>query len=96
MFMDSDGDMFEWDEAKCCRCFEMRGFDFSIVQDFDFASAVVIKDDRFAYGEPRFRAFGPIADRLFVVVFTPRGPRLRIISIRRANKREERKHGQKT
>jgi len=93
MFMNSDDDMFEWDEAKSRRCLEARGFDFSIVLEFDFASAIVIEDDRFAYGEPRFRAFGLIADRLFVVVFTPRGSRLRIISIRRANKREERKHG---
>lgn len=53
------------------------------------------EDDRYDYGETRFVATGPIAalgDRLFVVVYTWRGPVRRIISFRKANDREARKY----
>jgi uncharacterized DUF497 family protein len=45
-------------------------------------------DDRFAYGEERLRATGEIGDRVHVCVYTPRGDVYRIISLRRANRRE--------
>jgi uncharacterized DUF497 family protein len=41
-------------------------------------------------GEARLRAIGRIEERLFVVVFTERGSMTRIISARRANRKEER------
>jgi len=45
-------------------------------------------DNRNAYGENRFVAIGSIDDRLHVCVFTMRGAVYRIISLRRANRRE--------
>ena len=41
--------------------------------------------------EERRLAFGMIAGRLFVCAYTMRGPVYRIISVRKANKREQRK-----
>ena len=52
-----------------------------------------LPDDRHDYGEGRHVLFGRLAGRLFVVVFTDRGDRRRIISARKANARERRDHG---
>ena len=50
-------------------------------------------DERKDYGELRFRAVGRIEGRPYMVVFTPRGKRLRIISMRRMHEKEARKYG---
>jgi uncharacterized DUF497 family protein len=50
-------------------------------------------DDRRDYGEVREVGVMPIRGRMFCVVFTWRNDARRIISLRRANKREMRKYG---
>lgn len=55
---------------------------------FDWASAVIVSDDREEYGEVRLRVTGLIDGRLHMAVVTPRGERLRLISLRKANNRE--------
>jgi uncharacterized DUF497 family protein len=49
-------------------------------------------DERFDYGEPRFRVIGRIDGDAFVVVYTPKLGRIRLISARRANRREVRRY----
>lgn len=83
--------MWEWDEAKRRANLEKHGVDFAFVTDFDWQTAVTIEDRRRDYGERRFSATGLIGDRLYIVVFTPRGDGLRLISLRRANMRDHRK-----
>lgn len=79
---------FEWDEAKSRATFEKRGFDFEYVARI-FESTVLEREDRRReYGERRIVSVGPIEDDLFVVVYTWRGDRRRIISARRASRRE--------
>lgn len=74
-----------------------RGLPFSLVRDeFDWASALVIEDTRRDYGERRYRAFGTIGDRLHVVVYTPRAGVMHVISLRKANRREERRYAAQT
>ena len=51
------------------------------------------RDERRDYGEERFVAFGYIGRRLHVCVFTIRGEAFHIISVRKANQREVKKHG---
>ena len=85
--------MLEWDENKSRKCLEDRGFDFSIAYDFDFTTAVIIEDDRFDYGEIRYKAFNMIGSVLYNVVFTRLGQNLRIISIRRVHKKEGKHYG---
>jgi uncharacterized DUF497 family protein len=46
-------------------------------------------DSRRQYGETRINAFGPIAGRLFACTYTVRGGTCRIISVRRASRREQ-------
>ncbi|MGN6516428.1 MAG: BrnT family toxin [Rhizomicrobium sp.] len=55
---------------------------------FAFETAVVDEDDRRDYGEARFQALGLIGARLHMLVFTFRGANVRVISLRKANKRE--------
>jgi uncharacterized DUF497 family protein len=56
--------------------------------EFDFESAVTTQDTRQDYGEKRFRSFGFIGPELHALVFTVRGESLRVISLRRVNRRE--------
>jgi uncharacterized DUF497 family protein len=79
---------FEWDEAKRAANLAKHGVDFAIVESFDFESAVVMTDDRDDYGEPREIALGFVGTRLHVLIFTWRNEIVRVISLRKANKRE--------
>ena len=54
---------------------------------------VTLADDRFDYGEKQTIAFGRIELRVFACVFTDRGAQRRIISLRKANSREVKRHG---
>ena len=57
---------------------------------FDWETARIEADDH--PEEPRWIGHGMIGSRLHVVVFTERGDRIRIISLRKANPREEQRH----
>ena len=56
--------------------------------DLSWDAALVWIDDRADYGEVRMVALAPIGDTLFFVAFVDREPVRRIISLRRANRRE--------
>ena len=73
-----------------------HGVDFSEAANFDWSEALVETDDRQNYGEPRFYAIAPIGKRLYVMVFTHRSIDIRIISPRKANKREVIQYVKKT
>ena len=47
-------------------------------------------DDRRDYGEVRMSAFGLVEGRLFVCTYTMRGETYRLISVRKANWKEQR------
>lgn len=88
---------FEWDSEKSDRCFAERGFDFAfVVRAFADPGRDVFTDERWEYGESRYILRGRIGGRLFVVVFTYRGSRVRIISARKANSREIADHERRT
>jgi uncharacterized DUF497 family protein len=80
----------EFDAAKNAANIRVRGLSFERVVDFDWDSALVIEDRRRDYGEPRFRAIGYLDARLHIVVLAPRDAAIRIVSLRRANRREVR------
>ena len=77
-----------FDAAKNARNIATRGISFEQAIEFEWDSALVVADTRRDYGEIRFQAFGLIAERLHVLVFTPRSGKTHIISLRKANKRE--------
>ena len=84
-----------YNPAKNARNIEDRGLPFAQVRDFLWSTALIVKDDRFDYGENLYQALGLIEGRLHVVVFTPQGDAVHVISFRKANKREVKNHGQK-
>jgi uncharacterized protein len=80
---------FEWDEAKSEVCFDQRGFDFAyVLRAFADPNRLISHDRRWDYGEDRYQLLGAADQRIFHVVYTLRGTRIRIISARKANKRE--------
>ena len=84
---------FEWDDAKSDACFADRGFDFAYVAHaFLDEHRIVGLDRRWDYGEDRYRLLGAVEGRVFVVIYTMRGSTNRIISARKANRREVREY----
>ena len=84
----------EFDPEKSARNAIERGLPFDRVNDFDWSSIVVFEDARTDYGELRLLLFGYIDGRLHAAVVTPRDDDLRVISLRRANRREIALYGQ--
>ena len=84
---------FEWDDAKSDACFTYRGFDFAYaIRTFLDGSRVVNRDRRWDYSEDRYRLLGAIEGRVFVLIYTMRGSAIRIISARKANRKEIREY----
>jgi hypothetical protein len=84
----------EFDADKSAKNVELRGLPFDLAAEFDFDSALVVRDTREDYGEDRFIALGLIGERLHVLAYTMRGDRLRVISLRKANAREVERYEQ--
>ena len=78
-----------WDEAKRRITFADRGLDFAWASQIVEVHEYIIEDRRFDYGERRFISLGDINGRLCVVVWTPRNGGRHIISMRKANGREQ-------
>lgn len=80
----------EFDAAKNARNIRMRGIGFERFSEVDLETAISVEDTRRDYGERRLRVLGYIDHLLHAAVITPRGDKIRVISLRRANRREER------
>ena len=81
--------MYEWDAAKAEANLAKHGIRFERAHDFEWDSAIERIDDREDYGELRMVALGFIGRRLHILIYTARQNVIRVISLRRANKREE-------
>ena len=79
----------EFDPAKSAGNAKQRGLPFELAADLDWDAAHTIEDRRRSYGETRYLAFAPMNGRLHVVCYCIRGEAFRIISFRKANRREE-------
>ena len=81
-----------FDPRKSERNLEERGIAFEDVARFNFGTAIYVIDERRNYGELRVRALGFIDEVLFALVYTMRNRTLRVISLRRASRRERRRY----
>jgi uncharacterized DUF497 family protein len=79
---------FEWDEQKSAWTLKNRGFDFAFASRIFEAPVLERLDARSEYGESRVQAIGAVEQDVLFVVYTNRDGLRRIISARRANKRE--------
>lgn len=64
----------------------------SLARAVDMRVLAILEDDRFDYGETRYRAFGMIDDQAHCMVFAERNNTMRIISLRRAHAKEMSRH----
>jgi uncharacterized DUF497 family protein len=85
-----------FDAAKNARNIATRGISFEQAADFEWDTALIVADTRKDYGESRFQALGLIAERLHVMVFTPRSGKTHVISLRKANKRKVKRYEAQT
>ncbi|MDP2255530.1 MAG: BrnT family toxin [Polaromonas sp.] len=69
---------------------------FERVANFYFETAVFRQDTRRDYGEIRLRALGYLDGRIHALVFAEAATGIRVISFRRANKREVLMYEQET
>ncbi|MBM3557452.1 MAG: BrnT family toxin [Alphaproteobacteria bacterium] len=83
-----------FDPDKNARNVALRGLSFDEAIDFDFQTALVQVDDRRDYGEKRLVALGYLGRRLHVLCFVEIPGGIRVISFRKANAREVRRHAQ--
>jgi len=81
--------VFVWDERKRKLNIKKHGIDFINASVIFDSYILTIEDNRFEYGEERFITFGLLMGRVVVVVHTENCTTIRIISIRRATKYEE-------
>ena len=82
----------EFDPDKNQRNIEQRGISFELAKSFDFDNALEVAQQ--VDGELRYFALGMIEHRLYALVYTLRFDVVRIISLRKANKREVRYYEQ--
>ncbi len=83
--------LFEWDDNKAKENLVKHKvpFDFAI-RVFDDECHITWLDTRFDYDEERFVTLGLIDGRLFTVAHTLRGEKIRLISARKATRKENR------
>ena len=82
---------FEWDRSKNEKNILKHGIDFrAAARVFDDPRFIVNEDDRHDYGETRYQIIGAVDPHgVLLVVYTERHEnKVRIISARKANKKE--------
>lgn len=85
----------EWDDRKARTNLAKHDVSFeTATKVFDDPNLLEMFDD--ASDEERFRAVGRVGTAVYVVVYTERGAKIRIISARKATNREEKAYYQQT
>ena len=79
----------EYPPAKRDATFAERGLDMARAAEIFSGATLTVEDDREDYGETRLITIGFLDSRMVVMVWTQRGAARRIISLRKANEREQ-------
>ncbi|MCP9840702.1 BrnT family toxin [Synechococcus sp. J7-Johnson] len=83
--------MISFDPAKRLRTLEQRDLDFLDAESVFDGPVIEIPDRRRDYGEIRIVCVGLLQGRAVIVVYTERNGIRHIISMRKANEREQRR-----
>ena len=83
----------EFDPDKRDKTMAERGIDFARAAEVFADRHFTAEDQREDYAEPRYITVGKLDARMVVMVWTPRGEARRIISMRKANEREQARFG---
>jgi len=84
----------DFDPAKDRANHDKHGVSLVMAVELDWEAALVWVDHRFEYNETRMIALAPKTGILYYVAFVDRGEVRRIISLRRANRREVKHYAQ--
>ena len=85
--------MFEWDEQKAERNQSKHSVSFRFAtRAFDDKNRLTVIDHRYNYGETRYISLAKIDHRVYVIAFTFRSSNIRLISARKANKKEVKRY----
>ena len=84
----------EYDPHKNQHNIRKRKLSFDLVEQFEWETALIWEDDRYDYSETRYCALGYIGVRIYHLVFTYRADIVRVVSLRKANKREVNKYAE--
>jgi len=82
--------MIDFDPSKEAINLSKHGV--SLARWVDLEVLAIVKDDRFDYGEVRYRAYGSIEGVPHCLIFTIRHEKYRPISLRRAHAKEMRRY----
>lgn len=82
----------EFDPAKRDWTLTERGLDFARAVEVFASIHYTIEDAREDYSETRYITVGKLDGRMVIMIWTPRGEARRIISMRKANEREQKHH----
>jgi hypothetical protein len=80
---------FTWDEKKRRANILNHGFDFVDAKKVFEGVTFTLEDDRFDYGEERFITLGLLKGTVIVIAHTEKGNEIRVISMRKATKHEQ-------
>ena len=80
---------FEWDEVKRRKNLRKHGIDFVGCKQIFLSDTLTAQDARHAYGEARFLTIGLLEGRVVTVAHTETDDLIRIISIRKATRNEQ-------
>jgi uncharacterized DUF497 family protein len=80
---------FTWDDRKSKTNLKKHGIDFADAETVFAELVLTFADDRFDYGEHRFVTVGMLNDIVVVVAHTEIDEEIRIISMRKATKNEQ-------
>jgi len=83
----------EFDPAKRKAILDTRKLDMADAGKIFDGPTLTVQDDRKDYGEFRYITIGRLKSRTVVLVWTPRGEVRRIISLRKANGKEQKAYG---
>lgn len=78
-----------FDPAKRQAALNERGLNFADASIVFTGPTITVQDTRRDYGESRFQTVGFLADRMVMVVWTPREEARHVISMRKCNDREK-------
>ncbi|MEA2818665.1 MAG: uncharacterized protein QOJ86_669 [Bradyrhizobium sp.] len=78
-----------FDPAKRQAALNGRGLNFADAEIVFAGRTITVQDTRRDYGEVRFQTVGFLADRMVMVVWTPRGEARHVMSMRKCNDREK-------
>ena len=78
----------DFDSNKDAANIEKHGLSLAGAAELEWDCLLAKQDDRSEYSEVRMIGYAPIENRVYCVIYTDRDSIRRIISLRKANKRE--------